>query len=260
VAESLVELSVENQVATVFLQRLEKRNAVNLDMLREIERACDQIDSTMEIRVAILTGRERSFSAGGDIRAWAAMDPGAFGHLWVRHGHRIFDRLATLRVPLIAAINGHALGGGLELAAAADFRIADASIEVGMPEAGLGMVPGWSGTQRLVRRFGVQPVRRMVLGGEVFDAESARVLGLIDQVVPDGTVLKAATVAAMRMAERAPRATELIKLMLSVGADEDRGAAVEALASIAAAGTPDLAEGVAAFREKRAAKFKGDWT
>jgi enoyl-CoA hydratase/carnithine racemase len=256
----LVDLEVEGALATIFLQRLDKRNAINLDVLRAIEAACDKIESDMSVRVAILTGRERSFSAGGDIRAWAAMDPGTFGHLWVRHGHRVFDRLAALRVPLIAAINGHALGGGLELAAAADFRIADASIQVGMPEAGLGMVPGWSGTQRLVRRFGAQPVRRMVLGGEVFDAEAARALGLVDQVVPDGTALEAARAAAMRIAERAPRASELIKLMLSVGADEDRGAAVEALASIAAAGTPDLAEGVAAFREKRSAKFKGDWS
>ncbi len=115
-----------------------------------------------------------------------------FGHAWVRFGHRVFERLATLRMPVIAALNGHALGGGLELAAAADIRIAESQIRIGLPETSLGMVPGWSGTQRLTKRFGAQIVRRMVLGGEMFSAEEARGYGLVDAVVETGTVLTAA--------------------------------------------------------------------
>src|SRR6185312_1349946 len=120
------------------------------------------------------------------IEAWAALDPLTFGRLWIRDGHRAMDRLARLRQPTIAVLTGHALGGGLELAAVTDFRVAEAHVRLGLPETGLGMVPGWSGTQRLVRRFGSQIVRRMALGGEIFTAEQARLLGMVDAVVPTG--------------------------------------------------------------------------
>ena len=166
-AEPRIRVSVEGDVATITVARPEKANAFDIDMLKELSAACDDVEANAAVRVAILTGEGKAFSAGGDIRAWAGMEPNAFGHQWVRFGHRVFERLATLRMPLIAAVNGHALGGGLELAAAADIRIAESQVKIGLPEAGLGMVPGWSGTQRLVKRFGAQAVRRMLLGGEV---------------------------------------------------------------------------------------------
>lgn len=187
------------------------------------------------------------------------MDPAAFGHGWVRFGHRVFERLATLRMPVIAALNGHALGGGLELAAAADIRIAEAQVKIGMPETSLGMVPGWSGTQRLVARFGAQVVRRMVLGGEMFSAEQAKAEGLVDLVVETGLVMQAARDYAARIAARGPAALETAKLMIAAANGEDNGAAVEALGSILVAKTGDVKEGVAAFGEKREARFKGEW-
>ncbi|MEZ0002333.1 enoyl-CoA hydratase/carnithine racemase [Sinorhizobium fredii] len=174
-------------------------------------------------------------------------------------GHRVFERLATLRMPVIAALNGHALGGGLELAAAADIRIAERQVKVGLPETSLGMVPGWSGTQRLVSRFGAQIVRRMVLGGEMFSAEEAKAEGLVDAVVETGTVMTAARAYAARVASRGPAALEISKLMIASASREDKGAAVEALGSILVAKTGDLKEGVAAFSEKREARFKGEW-
>ncbi len=128
-----------------------------------------------------------------------------------------------------------------------------------MPETSLGMVPGWSGTQRLVRRFGPQIVRRMVLGGEMFSAGEALAHGLVDAVVETGTALAAARDYAGRVAERGPAALEISKLMISVANGEDDGSAVEALGSILAAKTGDLKEGVAAFAEKRPASFKGEW-
>ncbi|MGZ9719957.1 enoyl-CoA hydratase/isomerase family protein [Rhizobium miluonense] len=258
-ASGTVRVEVEGHIATMTVSRPEKLNALDLDMLKALSDAADEVEANAQVRVAILTGEGKGFSAGGDIKAWGGMRPEEFGHAWVRHGHRIFERLATLRVPLIAALNGHALGGGLELAGVADIRIGEEHIKIGLPETGLGMVPGWSGTQRLVKRFGAQIVRRMALGGEVFTAEEARGLGLVDAVVATGKAVVAANEYAARIAARGPAALEIVKLMIASANDEDNGTAVEALGSILAAKTGDLKEGVASFTEKRSAKFKGEW-
>jgi enoyl-CoA hydratase/carnithine racemase len=258
-AEKTVRVGISDGVAVMTVSRPDKANAFDLDMLRALDAACDTVEHDASVRVAILTGEGKAFSAGGDIKAWGGMRPEEFGHQWVRFGHRVFERLATLRVPVIAALNGHALGGGLELAACADVRIAESQIRIGLPETGLGMVPGWSGTQRLVRRFGAQIVRRMVLGGEMFSAEEGRANGLVDHVVETGSALAEARAYAARVATRGPAAVEISKLMIAVADGEDNGAGVEALGSILAAKTGDLKEGVAAFSEKRQATFKGEW-
>lgn len=258
-AEKNVQVEVEGPVAILTISRPDKLNAFDIDMLRSLALACDEIEANATVRVAIITGEGKAFSAGGDIKAWSGMRPEEFGHQWVRFGHRVFERLATLRVPLVAALNGHALGGGLELAACADIRIAESQIKIGSPETGLGMVPGWSGTQRLVKRFGAQIVRRMVLGGELFSAEESRMHGLVDTVVVPGNALAEARTYAARVATRGPAAVEISKLMIAVANGEDNGAGVEALGSILVAKTGDLKEGVAAFSEKRQATFKGEW-
>lgn len=258
-SEKTVRVEIEGPLAVMTVSRPDKLNAFDLDMLKGLDAACDRVEGDTSVRVAILTGEGKAFSAGGDIKAWGGMRPEEFGHQWVRFGHRIFERLATIRVPLIAALNGHALGGGLELAACADIRIAETQIKIGLPETGLGMVPGWSGTQRLVRRFGAQIVRRMVLGGEMFSAEEGRTHGLVDTVVVTGNALAEAKAYAARIAMRGPAALEISKLMIAVANGEDNGAGVEALGSILAAKTGDLKEGVAAFSEKRPATFKGEW-
>lgn len=258
-AEKTVRVEIEGGIAVMTVSRPDKANAFDLDMLKALDVACDAVETNADVRVAILTGEGKAFSAGGDIKAWGRMRPEEFGHQWVRYGHRVFERLATLRVPLIAALNGHALGGGLELAACADIRIAESQIRIGLPETGLGMVPGWSGTQRLVKRFGAQIVRRMVLGGEMFSAEEARANGLVDAVVETGSALAEARTYAARVATRGPAAIEISKLMIAVANGEDTGAGVEALGSILAAKTGDLREGVAAFSAKRQATFKGEW-
>jgi enoyl-CoA hydratase/carnithine racemase len=254
-----IKVSVEGPVAIVTISRPEKLNAFDIDMLKALASACDAVEANAAVRVTILTGEGKAFSAGGDIRAWGGMNAEEFGHAWVRFGHRVFDRLATLRMPVVAALNGHALGGGLELAAAADIRLAETQVRIGLPETSLGMVPGWSGTQRLTKRFGAQIVRRMVLGGEMFSAEEALQHGLVDAVVETGTVLAAARDYAGRIALRGPAALEISKLMIASANGEDGGAAVEALGSILVAKTGDLKEGVAAFAEKRSAHFKGEW-
>ncbi|TCR79049.1 enoyl-CoA hydratase/isomerase family protein [Rhizobium sp. BK376] len=258
-AEGTVRVEVDDHIAVLTVSRPQKLNALDLDMLKALSAAADEVEANPVVRVAILTGEGKAFSAGGDIKAWGGMEAQEFGHAWVRYGHRVFERLATLRVPLVAALNGHALGGGLELAGLADIRIAEGQIKIGLPETGLGMVPGWSGTQRLVKRFGAQVVRRMALGGEVFTAEEARLLGLVDIVSPTGGALEAARSYAKRVASRGPAALEIVKLMIASASGEDNGSAVEALGSILVAKTADLREGVAAFSEKRPANFEGGW-
>ncbi len=257
--DARIRIDIEDSVAILTIARPEKLNAFDIDMLKALAAACDTIEADRNIRAVILTGEGKAFCAGGDIKAWGAMRPEEFGHDWVRFGHRVFERLATLRMPVIAAMNGHALGGGMELAAAADIRLAETQIKIGLPETSLGMVPGWSGTQRLVRRFGAQIVRRMVLGGEMFTAEEARANGLVDAIIETGTVLAAAKDYAGRIVKRGPAALEICKLMIASANGEDNGTAVEALGSILAAKTGDMKEGVAAFSGKRPAEFKGEW-
>ena len=193
IGDKRIHLDIENGVALITIARPEKLNALDYEMVLALELAAHLIDGMQEVRAAIITGQgEKSFCAGGDIEAWSKWSPENFGHAWVRHGHRAFDALARLRVPLIAALNGHTLGGGLELAATADFRIAESHVKLGSPETGLGIIPGWSGTQRTVRRFGSQTVRRMALLGETFTAEEALTLGIVDKVVAKGESLTAA--------------------------------------------------------------------
>lgn len=258
-ADERIRLDFDGPIATLTVSRPEKLNAFDIYMLRALSAACDTVEAKRDVRVIILTGEGKAFSAGGDIKAWGGMEPASFGHDWVRFGHRVFERLATLRMPVVAALNGHALGGGLELAAAADIRLAEKHVKIGLPETSLGMVPGWSGTQRLVARFGAQIVRRMVLGGEMFTAAQAEAEGLVDAVVETGTVMHAALDYGRRIASRGPAALEISKLMIASASGEDKGAAVEALGSILVAKTGDLKEGVAAFSEKREACFKGEW-
>ena len=153
-----LDLIIEGGIARLTIRRPEKLNALDAEMFDALIPLCRQIERSTA-QVVIMTGEGRAFSAGGDIAAWSGWSPENFGRHWVRDGHAAFDALTRLAQPVIAVLNGHALGGGLELAACADLRIAEAHVKIGQPETGLGIIPGWSGTQRTVRRFGPQLVR-----------------------------------------------------------------------------------------------------
>ena len=256
-SDGSVLFEVVNGTAIITLNRPSKLNALDRDLMAQLSKAFDQVEMNEAISVTILTGSGRAFCAGGDIKDWGALTPREFGYSWVRQGHRLFDRLAQLRMPVIAALNGNALGGGFELAACADIRIAGADIKVGLPETSIGVVPGWSGTQRLVKRFGYSAIARMVLGGELFDATEAKSLGLVDLIAEKSPVLDKAMEYAANIQIRSQTANEISKLML-LGAVADGGdAAVEALGSILSAKTADRDEGVQAFSAKRIPYFKG---
>ena len=257
IGDKRIHLDVEDHLALITIARPEKLNALDYEMVLALELAAHLIDGMQSIRAAIITGEgEKSFCAGGDIEAWSKWSPENFGLAWVRHGHRAFDALARLRVPLIAALNGHTLGGGFELAATADFRIAESHVKLGSPETGLGIIPGWSGTQRTVRRFGAQIVRRMALLGETYTAQQALALSIVDQVVPKGEGLTAAKQMAAQLAARGPLATSVTKMLINGAEGEEVERPLEALAGLAVAGGLELQQGIAAFREKRKPEFK----
>lgn len=253
-----VRLDIAEGLAVITLARPEKLNALDDAMVGLLGTYADRIDADHSVRAVILTAEGKAFCAGGDIVAWGGLSPLEMGQGWVRSGHRVFDKLARMKPPVIAALNGHALGGGLELAVTADIRICEEQAKIGLPETGLGMIPGWSGTQRLVRRLGGRVARRLALTGEIVTAEMALSLGIVDQVVEKGGALAAAKAMAERVAARGPVANIVVKQLINAAEDEDRAAAMETLASSLVSYTEDVKEGVAAFQDKRTPRYRGE--
>ena len=251
-----IAFALDGQVARKTLDRPAKLNALTPAMIAALGGIVGRIERDDDIRVAVLSATgDRAFCVGADVEAWAAAGPLDMWRHWVRDGHAVFDRLTRLRPPLIAAIDGLALGGGLELAATADLRIGGADAAFGLPEADVGVVPGWSGTQRLVRTIGPAPVKLMALAGERLDAAAAERAGVLHRTVAAGTALDAALDMAARIAARAPVAVQLAKQLINAAVGEDTAATLEALASGVASGTQDIREGVTSFREKRSPTF-----
>src|SRR3954462_6097135 len=254
----LVTLHIEGAVATITLNRAEKLNALTQDMIDALGDYAEQIDADAGIRCAILTGSgDKAFCVGADILAWSALTPLDMWRRWIRRGHRVFDQLARLRVPMVAAINGHALGGGLELAATADIRVADARASFGLPEATIATVPGWSGTQRVTGLIGAGHVKYMALTGRRLSAEEALRAGLVQQVAGAGTVLAAAHAIAADICRLAPVSAQLTKQLIDGASGDGLAAALEGMAGALTGTTQDAAEGLASFREKRPAHYRG---
>jgi len=250
-----LELRFDGAVAYLTINRPDKLNALDDAMVDTLLLLCRQIEKSTA-RIVILTGAgTRSFCAGGDIAAWSKLPAAEFSHRWIRDGHNAFDALARLTQPVIAVLNGHCLGGGLELAACADYRIAEEYVRIGQPESALGIIPGWSGTQRVTRRFGARVVRRMALFGEVFNVYEAFRLGLVDQIASRGGGIEAAQKLADGVVKRAPQATMLTKMLINVAEGEEQERVLDALAGFVAAQSTELQEGLAAFKEKRQAHF-----
>ncbi len=251
-----VVLEISGGVALLTLDNAAKLNALTVPMLEALEAHLIAIEQDTEVRVVIVTGAgEKAFCCGADIAAWGKLSPAEFARHWVRDGHRVFDRLARLSKPTIAAVNGHAFGGGLELATACDIRVMTPRATLALPEARVGIVPGWSGTQRLMRLIPEPVVKEMALFGRRIGAERAVALGYAASVAEDA--LGKAREIATEINALSPRATEVAKAMIHAAVDEDRGAMVEALGAAAIGASEDRIEGVAAFLEKRPATFTG---
>lgn len=252
-----VHLSLQGRIAELRLDNPAKLNAFTVDMLGQFAGHLDTIERNPDIACVLVTAVEgKAFCAGADINGWGDLTPAEFARHWVRGGHRIFDRLARLARPTIAVLHGHAFGGGLELAAACDLRVMAPGAAMALPEAQVGIVPGWSGSQRLVRLIGEPVVKEMALFGRRIGAERALALGFVAEVAEDARA--AADSIAARVCDLSPRAVEITKAMIHAGIGEDPAAMIEALGSAAISASADRAEGVAAFRAKRKASFTGE--
>lgn len=253
---SAVHLIVEDGIARLVLDNPTKLNAFTPEMLAQLAAHCDSIDRDPGIVAVLLTSEgDRAFCAGADIKAWAGYAPAEFARIWVREGHRIFDRLARLSKPTIAVIHAHAFGGGLELASACDIRVMAPGATLALPETQVGIVPGWSGTQRLARLLPEPVLKEMALFGRRLSADRALSCGFVAEVADDP--LAAAQAIAAKLLTTSPRATEVAKYMIHAAVGEDRDAMIEALGSGMIAASADKAEGVAAFAEKRKPAFPG---
>ena len=251
---SHVELEITGHLATLTLNRPEKRNAVDPLMLDSLDAHLATLESNSDLRAVILTGTgEKAFSAGADIKAWAALDALGMWKQWIPRGQRILQRLANLRPPVIALLNGYAFGGGLELALACDIRVAASHASFAMPEVKIATVPGWGGTARLSKIIGIARAKAMVLTGSPIDAQTALAWGLVTEVCPLDKLSSVGGELAGAVAKNAPVAVQIAKQML----DGDC-APLESIAGSLSAYTNDGQEGVNSFLERREPKYKGD--
>ena len=252
---------IKDSIATITLNRPDKLNAISLAMLEQIENCVAQLENNREARVVIVTGAgDRAFSVGADIKEWEGViadDPIAMWRAWDKPGHRVFDRLARLHLPVIAAVNGYAFGGGLELALSTDLRIASDRAEFALPETKIGTQPGWTGSQRLPALIGVARAKQMIFTGTRIKSDVAERWNLVNEVVAHDQVLARAHEIANQIASNAPLAVQFAKTIVDAGVGQGTEIALEGFAAALGATTHDGKEGPASFREKRAAKFLG---
>jgi len=251
-------LEVADRIATLTINRPDKLNALNSATLGELSNAIDEIRVREDIGGAIITGAGRAFVAGADIRELAGQTP-VVAKARARGGQDVFRRIETCSKPVIAAVNGFALGGGCELAMACHIRIASDQARFGQPEVKLGLCPGYGGTQRLPRLVGKGRALQLLLTGDTIDANEAFRIGLVNRVVHAAELMNAAQEMMRQILANAPLAVALCIEAADRGLEMslDEGLLLEANHFGLLAASEDIREGTAAFLEKRAPSFKG---
>jgi len=260
-ANAFETLLVESRgdIAWIILNRPERLNAINEKMLDELLEAVRFFEGVKSVKSLIITGGGKAFSAGADIGELERATPMDAHRLSIK-GQRVLSIIEDFPRPVIAALNGYAMGGGLELALACDFRVASTDAELGFPEADLGIMPGWGGTQRLARLVPMSQAKRMILLGEKVGAEEALRIGLVDKVVRPEALREEAEALAVRLAERAPNALWNAKLALNRGAYASLGVGLSLESALMALlfSTSDFRRGIEAFKSRVRPNFKGE--
>lgn len=252
-----IKYEVRDQIAFVTVDRPKALNALNEDVLNELYKAFSEFENDDNARVAILTGEGKAFVAGADIAAMSKMNA-LEGRNMMILGHKLMNYMEAIEKPIIAAVNGFALGGGCELSMACDFRLASTKAKFGQPEVGLGIIPGFGGTQRLPRLVGKGMAKYLTMTAEIIGAEEAHRIGLCEKVFEPEELLAEAEKIARTIIQKAPIAVGSAKVAINNGYDMDLKSAsrFEIETFTAAFGSDDKAEGMGAFLEKRPAEFK----
>lgn len=249
--------SLDNGIFTVTINRPDKLNAINKDVMSDLNAVADEIEKNPEIKAVIITGSgSKSFVAGADISEFQGLSS-AEGLNLARTGQNIFFKFENCSKPVVAAVNGFALGGGCELAMACHFRIASENAKFGQPEVNLGLIPGYGGTQRLVQLIGKGRALELLMTGNLIDAQTALQYGLVNHVVPSEELLAKTRSILEVIITKAPIAIRhCITAANAVYSDQD-GYNVELQAFGSSFDTEDMKEGASAFLEKRKPAFKG---
>ncbi len=249
----------KDNIGVLTINRPEKLNALSNELTEELERLLNEVENDEKLHVLVMTGAgEKAFVAGADIQELVDRDA-LVGRRVSRTRQEIFSRIENLPIPVIAAVNGYALGGGLELALACSIRICSEKAQFGAPEVKLGIIPGDGGTQRLPRLIGLGRAMEMILTGDFIDAQEAYRIGLVNQVVSHDELMEKAMELAQKIAKRPPLAVRYAKEAVNRSQEGDSvsGYALESYLHALACTTEDKKEGVQAFLEKRKGTFKG---
>lgn len=249
----------ENGLAIITINRPTKLNALNKATIQELHEAFKALDADKEVKAIIITGSgEKAFVAGADISEFADFDVAQGGELAAKGQELLFDFVENLSTPVIAAVNGFALGGGLELAMAAHFRVASDNAKMGLPEVSLGVIPGYGGTQRLPQLVGKGRAMELIMTAGMIGAEDAKAYGLVNHVVPQAELVDFCKGIASKIMKNSPVAiSAAIKAINANFTDGVNGYEAEIKAFGEAFGTADFKEGTTAFLEKRKAEFSG---
>ncbi|MFY0252644.1 enoyl-CoA hydratase/isomerase family protein [Chitinophaga sp. 30R24] len=254
-----INTQLENNILIITINRPDKMNALNHQVLAELALAIDDVHGRNNIKAAIITGAgEKAFVAGADISEFLTLSPKQ-GEELAKKGHVIFQRIETSHKPIIAAVNGFALGGGCELAMACHFRLASNKARFGQPEVGLGLIPGYGGTQRLTQLVGKGRALELMLTGDMISADEALAWGLVNHVVQPEELLPKAIAILQKIQTKAPLAVTRIIKCANAALDKDQdGFELETQEFGACFETKDLQEGATAFLQKRPPNFTGE--
>jgi enoyl-CoA hydratase len=253
-----ITLEKTNGIATITMNRPQVLNALNTETLKELLRAVQELETDPAVHLAIITGKDKAFIAGADIKEMKEMNP-LQAKAFVELGHQILANIEASRLPYIAAVNGLALGGGCEVMMACDLIVSSANAKIGQPEVNLGIHPGFGGTQRLPRLVGATKAKELLLTGDAIDATEAHRIGLVNKVVEPTKLMDETMALAQKIIAKSSVQTRFIKQLVNKGMNIDlpSACALEISSFSTSFSTEDQKEGMTAFLEKRKPVFKG---